>query len=89
MRVPLPHASMATDLEAINVLADGRVVVLSERLRALFGESGMIADYGAPLSEFGKRGLEGLAVRRVKDSTSLVEVCGRGATPTTTRCTSS
>ncbi len=80
-RVPLPYASMATDLEAINVLSDGRVVVLSERLRALFGENGMIADYGAPLSEFGKRGLEGLAVRPVKNNGSLVAVLWEGGYP--------
>ena len=80
-RVPLPHASMATDLEAINLLSDGRVVVLSERLRALFGESGMIADYGAPLSEFGKRGLEGLAVRRLENNASQVAVLWEGGYP--------
>jgi hypothetical protein len=46
-RVELPKAYIATDLEGIDVLADGRVVVLSERLRALervreerFGRSG-------------------------------------------------
>ena len=80
-RVPLPHASMATDLEAINVLADGRIVVLSERLRAMFGEDGMIADYGAPLSEFGKRGLEGLAVRRLENNASQVAVLWEGGYP--------
>lgn len=79
-RVPLPHASLATDLESINVLSDGRVVVLSERLRAMFGEDGMVADYGAPLSEFGKRGLEGLAVRPVKNG-SLVAVLWEGGYP--------
>ena len=80
-RVPLPHASMATDLEAINVLSDGRVVVLSERLRALFGQNGMIADYGAPLSEFGKRGLEGLAVRPARNNGSHVAVLWEGGYP--------
>ena len=80
-RVPLPHASMATDLEAINVLTDGRVVVLSERLRAMFGDDGIVADYGAALSEFGKRGLEGLAVRRGKDNSSLVAVLWEGGYP--------
>jgi len=80
-RVPLPHSSMATDLESINVLADGRVVVLSERLQAMFDAEGAVADYGAVLSEFGKRGMEGLAVRPVGEGTSRVAVLWEGGYP--------
>ena len=80
-RVLLPQASMAADLEAINILADGRVIVLSERLRAVFDEKGMIADYAAPLAEFGKRGLEGLAVRRFPAGRSRVAVLWEGGYP--------
>ncbi len=80
-RVPLPHSSMATDLESINVLADGRVVVLSERLRAMFDAEGAVADYGAVLSEFGKRGMEGLAVRPVGEGTSRAAVLWEGGYP--------
>lgn len=80
-RVPLPHSSMATDLESINVLADGRVVVLSERLRAMFDAKGAVADYGAVLSEFGKRGMEGLAVRTIGDGVSRVAVLWEGGYP--------
>jgi len=80
-RVPLPHSSMATDLESINVLADGRVVVLSERLRAMFDADGAVADYGAVLSEFGKRGMEGLAVRPVGEGVSRVAVLWEGGYP--------
>jgi hypothetical protein len=69
-QIRLPHANLATDLEAIDVLADGRIVVLSERLRALFSADGVLTDYDAALSEFGKRGLEGLAVRRLSDDCS-------------------
>jgi hypothetical protein len=80
-RVQLPHASLAVDLEAIDVLADGRVVVLSERLRALVGKDGIIAEYENPLSEFGNRGLEGLAVRGDKDGASRVAVLWEGGYP--------
>jgi hypothetical protein len=80
-RVEWPHASLALDLEAIDVLADGRVVVLSERLRALIGKDGIIAQYDNPLSEFGNRGLEGLAVRTDKDGGSRVAVLWEGGYP--------
>jgi hypothetical protein len=80
-RVPLPQASMATDLESINVLADGRVVVLSERLRAMFDALGPVTDYGATLSEFGKRGLEGLAIRDLGQGRSRVAVLWEGGYP--------
>ncbi len=80
-RVELPKAYIATDLEGIDILADGRVVVLSERLRALFSADGIVADYDAPLSEFGKRGLEGVAVRPLPDQSSQVAVLWEGGYP--------
>ena len=80
-RVPLPQGSMATDLESINVLADGRVVVLSERLRAMFDALGPVADYEATFSEFGKRGLEGLAVRDMGEGRSRMAVLWEGGYP--------
>lgn len=80
-RVSLPHSLMATDLESINVLADGRVVVLSERLRAMFDAEGTVADYGAVFSEFGKRGMEGLAVRPAGGGASRVAVLWEGGYP--------
>ncbi|MDA1316298.1 MAG: hypothetical protein O2968_23530 [Acidobacteria bacterium] len=80
-RIPLPQSSMATDLESINVLADGRVVVLSERLRALFDALGPVADYEATFSEFGKRGLEGLAVRDMGGGQSRLAVLWEGGYP--------
>jgi len=80
-RVALPKASLALDLEAIDVLADDRIVVLSERLRALLGKNGVIADYDNPLSDFGNRGLEGLAVRRLRDGSSRVAVLWEGGYP--------
>jgi len=80
-RVPLPQSSMATDLESINVLADGRVVVLSERLRAMFDAQGPVAEYEAIFSEFGKRGLEGLAVRDMGEGRSRMAVLWEGGYP--------
>ena len=79
--VSLPHAALATDLESIALLGDGRVAVLSERLRALFGAEGVIAEYGSPMAEFGKRGLEGLAVRPQKDGSSKIAVLWEGGYP--------
>jgi hypothetical protein len=68
----------AADLESIAVLADGRVVVLSERQRALVSEEGIVAEYDDPLSEVGTRGLEGLAVRALPDGGSEVAVVWEG-----------
>ena len=80
-RVALPFGNLVTDMESIEVLGDGRVVVLSERLRALFGPDGVVASYDAPLAEFGKRGLEGLAVRAMPDGSSRVAVLWEGGYP--------
>ena len=80
-RMPLPFGNLVTDTESIEILGDGRVVVLSERLRALFGPDGVVASYDAPLAEFGKRGLEGLAVRAMPDGGSRVAVLWEGGYP--------
>jgi hypothetical protein len=69
--------ALAVDLEAVDVLADGRVVALSERLRALIGPEGLVVQYDDPLAELGERGLEGLAVRKIEDR-SLVAVVWEG-----------
>jgi hypothetical protein len=79
--VDLPNGTLAIDLEGIDVLADDRVVVLSERLRALIGMEGVIAQYGTPLTEFGNRGLEGVTVRRLANGTSKVAVLWEGGYP--------
>lgn len=69
---------LGVDLEAIDVLADGRIVALSERLRALLSESGIVFQYDDPLSEVGERGLEGLAVRKHSSGSSEVAVLWEG-----------
>ena len=50
-RVVLPNAALALDLEEVDVLVDGRVVVLSERLRALIAENGNVLEYDDPFGE--------------------------------------
>jgi hypothetical protein len=86
--IPMPLASvtcqhlagdeLGVDLEAIDVLADGRIVALSERLRSLLSESGIVFQYDDPLSELGERGLEGLAVRKHSSGGSEVAVLWEG-----------
>jgi hypothetical protein len=80
-RIPFPHGELAIDLESIGVLGDGRVAALSERLRALVGNDGLIAEYQPQLAEFGNRGLEGLAVERRADGSSRVAVLWEGGYP--------
>lgn len=80
-RVELPEGRLALDLESIEVLADGRVVVLSERLRGLVGAKGLIADYDNPFNEFANHGLEGLAVRPLSKGKSKVAVLWEGGVP--------
>ncbi len=55
--------------------------MLSERLRTLVEENGVIAEYDNRLSEFGNRGLEGLAVRPLDHGTSRVAVLWEGGYP--------
>jgi len=69
---------LAIDLEGLDVLSDGRVVALSERLRCLVDSRGLVIQYDDPFSELGDRGLEGLAVRRAGDATSQLVVLWEG-----------
>jgi len=78
-RIPFPNHAL--DLEDIAVLADGRIVMLSERLRVLLDENGaIVAEYDDPLSEVGGRGLEGLAVLPIAEGGSRVAVLWEGGT---------
>ncbi len=69
------------DLESIDQLADGRLVVLSERMRGLVGRDGPIVEYDYPLAEVARRGLEGIAVRPLPNATSRVAVIWEGGYP--------
>ncbi len=80
-RLTLSQGKLAVDIEAIEVLADGRIVVLSERLRSLLSTEGIVAEYDDPLAEIGERGLEGLAVRKIDDKTSQVAILWEGGYP--------
>ncbi len=53
----------AVDLEGVDVLADGRIVVLSETLKALITRDSVATIYPDPMGEIGGRGMEGVAVR--------------------------
>ncbi len=77
-REKLQEGGFALDLESIDILSDGRKVVLSERLHSLIGAKGLIVDYDNPMSEFGNRGLEGLAVRKLENGSSRVAVLWEG-----------
>jgi hypothetical protein len=81
VRVDLPRVGIWVDIEGIDCLADGRIALLSERLRSLVGEEGLIAEYDYPLTEIGRRGLEGLAVRHLADGSSRIAVLWEGGYP--------
>src|SRR5438034_8562674 len=78
VRHELGGTPLAIDFESLDVLADGRVVALSERLRSLIGDKGLVLQYDDPLSELGERGLEGLAVRPGLDGSSEIAVLWEG-----------
>ena len=77
-KVELPKLGIWIDLESVDVLADGRIVVLSERLRSIIGTQGVIAEYDYPLTEIGRRGLEGLAVKPLPGGASRIAVLWEG-----------
>jgi len=62
-------------------LADGRLVFLSERLRSLVGESGLIVAYDSLFGEFANRGLEGVAIRSLSSGASRIAVLWEGGYP--------
>jgi hypothetical protein len=80
-RIPLPASPLVPDFEGIDRLADGKLVFLSERLRSLVGEDGVIAEYGSLLGEFANRGLEGVAVRPLPGGVSRIAVVWEGGYP--------
>lgn len=81
IRVELPEVGIWIDMEGIDFLADGRIVLLSERLHSLIGEEGVIAEYDYPLGEIGRRGLEGVAVRALPDGSSRIAAIWEGGYP--------
>jgi len=80
-RIPLPASPLVSDFEGIDRLADGRLIFLSERLRSLFAEDGLVAEYDSLLGEFANRGLEGLAVRVLPGGVSRIAVLWEGGYP--------
>jgi len=80
-RVRLKSRNLGVDLESIDLMNDGRVALLSERLRSLVSDGGVIAEYDSELAETGKRGLEGVAIRALEDGASQVAVLWEGGYP--------
>ena len=78
IRQEFPGMTLAIDFESVDVLADERVVGLSERLRSLIEEGGLVLHYDDPQCELGERRLEGLAVRPGADGVSEVAVLWEG-----------
>jgi hypothetical protein len=74
-------SGLASDLEGVDVLPDGRIVALSERLHALVGEGGLVAEYPDFLGEVGGIGLEGLSARAAADGSAVVGVLWEGGYP--------
>jgi hypothetical protein len=89
--VPLTHAKLARhkldaglaalDLESIDVLPDGRVIVLSERFPGLFDERGVLLPYGGRFTELGGRGVEGLSILPIEDGGARVAILWEGGYP--------
>lgn len=77
-RIELRQKGLGIDLESIGVLADSRIVLLSERLRSLVSDQGIVAEYDSELAEVAKRGLEGLAIRPLPSGASRVAVMWEG-----------
>jgi hypothetical protein len=79
--VSVPKVTLASDLESIDVLADGRIILLSERLRSIVDQDGLVAEYGPMMNEVAQRGLEGVAVRNLGAGNSMVAVLWEGGYP--------
>jgi hypothetical protein len=76
--IPLPKLSLARDFESIEVLADGRLVLLSEALSSIVDEDGYVLTCQAQMTMIGNRGLEGLAARPIGLGHSLLAMCWEG-----------
>lgn len=61
-RVTTIGGDLALDLESLEISQRGEILVLSERLHALVGRNGIVAEYPDSMSEIGGKGLEGVAV---------------------------
>ncbi len=86
----LPGAESAIDLEAIDILADGRIAVVSERSASLLapgdscrGDYRMITAFGKKMTELGNRGVEGLAAMALPDGSTRVAALWEGGFPVT------
>jgi len=76
------------DLESVDRLASGELVFLSENLRSLVTKNQLLIEYSRQFSEYGKRGLEGLAIRPVPsmEGRSVIAVLWEGGYPNRKDC---
>jgi len=86
--VVLHNAELAMDLEAIDIMADGRLAILSEQLHCIIAQRNpgsenftIAAEYDKMFAEFANRGLEGLAVKSAGNGGSSVAVLWEGGYP--------
>ena len=70
--------SAPLDLEGIALLAPATLVVVSETLRSLISADRVLAQYPVKLAEVGNRGIEGVAARRLSDSTAELALLWEG-----------
>ena len=80
-RFELFGGEKTTDLEGIEVMADGRIVAISEDRCELYSKDGIVARYPASFIETGNRGLEGLAIREGNSGSSVIAVLWEGGFP--------
>lgn len=69
----LLFSKSAKDLESIDMLSTGEILVLSEQSRALFSTQGLVARYPKIMTEVRGRGLEGLAINSKNQVAALWE----------------
>lgn len=87
-RIVMKGCEAAGDFESITVLADGRVAVLSEDLHALYSTTtiggkawGVLAQFNQTVTEFGNRGVEGVAALGMASGATRIAAVWEGGYP--------
>lgn len=76
--IPFPGSHLDDDLEAINVLPDGKIAVLSEQRHAVVGETGLLTQLSDAMAERCNAGVEAMAVAAGADGVWRVAVVWEG-----------
>ncbi len=77
-RHSIPGGTLAMDLESLDFLGEGNVTVLSEKLVSLITLDGKVLQYDKRYTEFGNRGLEGVAIRKQHENKFTIAVLWEG-----------